>query len=66
MVLSMELETLKDFSDSRVIIQCRNHARYLKDFNLWITHVEKREIKYEPMVMLIGSDHNDDPEMVKS
>ena len=64
-VSSMNVVTLKDFSDPSSRDASKSHMRFLQNFNIWCTHLKQSEVKYTPTIIMIGSDPNDCKDAIK-
>ena len=60
------MEFLKDTAEWRLSREREVHSRYLKQNNIWVRILDKRNIPFQPALAVIGADPNDDRMEIKS
>ena len=65
-VTSLKMEFLKDAAEWRLLREREAHSRYLKLNKIWVRIMDKRNTQFQPALLLIGADPNDDRMEIKN
>ena len=59
------MEFLRDATEWRLSREREAHSRYLKLKNIWVRIIHKRNTQFQPALVVIGADPNDDKVEIK-
>ena len=65
-ITSLKMEFLKDAAEWRLSREREVHSRYLKQNNIWVRIMDKRNIPFQPALAVIGANPNDDRMEIKN
>ena len=59
-ITSLKMEFLRNAAEWRLLREIEAYSRYLKLNKIWVRIMDKRNTQFQPALVLIGADPNDD------